>query len=196
MKNSYRLQLIIIGIISILMGAVFIIFPSESLKFISLIIVILLFVFGLIQFIGYFITSVKDNQFRIGFVVGLFCFILAAFVYFKAETFLNAIPKILGIAVIIDSAITLQNAIDLLRLKSNRWWYQLVIATITVILGIILFFNPFNNYDNLILFAGITMIVNGAFDLFNILYLSRKITVYERAIYQKLLKKMQMMTQA
>lgn len=175
MKNSYRLQLVFGAIISVLIGLVFILFPADSLTFINYIIVITLIIIGLVQFIGYFVTSVKDNQFKIGFVLGLLCLMLAAYSYFEASSIIVFIPRFLGILVIVDSLITLQNSIDLLRLGSSRWWYQLVLATITIMLGSILFFNPFTNNESFITFAGVTMIINGALDLFNILYLSIKI---------------------
>jgi uncharacterized membrane protein HdeD (DUF308 family) len=182
MKNSYRLQLIFAAIISMIIGLVFILFPTDSLIFINYIMVITLIIIGLVQFIGYFVTSVKDNQFRIGFVLGLLCLILAAYTYFESSNIVSFIPKLLGILVIVDSLITLQNSVDLLRLGSKRWWYQLVLAIITIMLGVILFFNPFNNYESFITFAGFTMIVNGALDLFNILYLSIRINKVDKDV--------------
>jgi uncharacterized membrane protein HdeD (DUF308 family) len=182
MKNSYRLQLIFAAIISMIIGLVFILFPTDSLIFINYIMVITLIIIGLVQFIGYFVTSVKDNQFRIGFVLGLLCLILAAYTYFESSSIISFIPKLLGILVIVDSLITLQNSVDLLRLGSKRWWYQLVLAIITIMLGVILFFNPFNNYESFITFAGFTMIVNGALDLFNILYLSIRISKVDKDV--------------
>ena len=176
MKNSYRLQLVFAAIISIIIGLVFILFPADSLTFINYIIVVTLIIIGLFQFIGYFVTSVQDNQFRIGFVLGLMSFMLAAYAYFEADSIIDLIPRILGILIIIDSAITLQNAIDLLRLGSRRWWYQLVQATVTIVLGALMFFNPFTDYETFMMFAGVTMIVNGVLDLSNIFYLSLRIS--------------------
>ena len=68
--------------------------------------------------------------------------------------------------------VTLQDGIDCARAKLGGWWVLAALAVITIALGCVILFGKF---DSIMLLAGISLIVDGVFDLIATLAFSKRV---------------------
>ena len=73
---------------------------------------------------------------------------------------------------VIDGMVTLQDGIDCARAKLGGWWVLAALAVITIALGCVILFGKF---DSIMLLAGISLIVDGVFDLIATLAFSKRV---------------------
>lgn len=67
----------------------------------------------------------------------------------------------------------LQTAVDLLRLKNEKWWWRAISAAISVICAFVIILNPFTTTVVLWQFTGISLLVEAVFDIVT-LFVNRK----------------------
>ena len=84
---------------------------------------------------------------------------------------LAVLPFVFGCAIVFDSVMTLQNAIDLRRLGFSRWWLILLLAGVTGAFGVLLFFEPFAALA-MVRFIGAVLVLDGCADLVSVLCLT------------------------
>lgn len=64
-------------------------------------------------------------------------------------------------------------AVNLKRLQHKKWDIHLYLALITAVLGTLLLFNPFAGSIFLTRLIGISLTINGAVNLWGIIYITR-----------------------
>lgn len=173
--QQFKRDYIISCAASVLVGAVFLVFPTQSLLYICYIIASVFCLLGVIRLIAYFRKAPSATEYQPNLVLGLLFTGLGVYLFASPDALLNTIPTLLGVVLIFSGLVKLQNGLDMLRLKAQRWWIMLVLAAISVILGVLAILDPFAAQSALILFIGISLILNGITDLATILILSSRI---------------------
>lgn len=168
-------QMVLTSVFSILLGLVLAIWPDATKLAVSYLIGAVLVLFGVIRVVRYFIYEVRLDLFRYDFVSGLVLLGAGVFFLLNPEFIVSILPVLLGIVVVIDSAVKLQQGMDLLRAGYNRWWLVLLMAAVGVAAGIVLLVNPFEAASTLLLLVGIALIYNGVTDLWTISRVSRRV---------------------
>ena len=179
-SNSFKRDYILIAASFILLGVLFLVFPDTSSKIICYTAGGIVCLVGLIKVIEYFRTPVSLTDYSLSLVTGLVAVSLGVYVIVKPEALLGVLPTVLGVAVIMDGMIKLQNTLDMLRLKDRHWWFTLIVAAITLGLGITLIINPFKAAQALTQFVGIALIVTGVCDLIALIGLSYRLSSMEK----------------
>lgn len=104
---------------------------------------------------------------------GVVAAIFGAVCLWAPKTILSALPFVLGAVLLLDGVGKLPGTIDVLRSRMpGRWGYVLGVV-IPLVLGVVLFFNPFSAVKGLVLFFGISLMADGICDLVG-LWLSRR----------------------
>lgn len=158
-----------------LLGVLFLISPETSGKIVCYIFGGFLCVVGIFRIIEYFRTPISLQQYNLGLVVGIIAVGFGIFVIAQPEFIEKELPTLLGLAVLLDSLIKLQNAVDMARIHDKSWRYTLVMSLITAVLGTILLIDPFNAKATLLQFLGIAMIINGVIDAITLIVLFIKL---------------------
>ena len=78
---------------------------------------------------------------------------------------ISIVPWIVGIFVLINGALNLAQAMDQRRSNYNHWMGSLVMAILTVALGLLIIFNPFSTMEILVVAIGAVMLYNGISNL-------------------------------
>ena len=86
---------------------------------------------------------------------------------------LQFLSILIGIFILVHGAWDLQNALDLRRYNYQKWPLPLGLAAATIVLGLVVLFNPFGTFRVLSIFAGVCLIYDGVSDLFILWELSR-----------------------
>lgn len=179
-SDSFKRDYILIAAGFILLGVLFLVFPDTSSKIICYTAGGMVCLVGLVKVIEYFRTPVSLTNYSLSLVMGLTAVGAGVFVIVKPELLLAVLPTVLGVAVILDGMIKLQNTLDMLRLKDRHWWLTLIVAAVTLGLGVTLILNPFKAAQVLTKFTGIALIATGICDLVALVGLSYRLSSMEK----------------
>lgn len=154
------------------LGVVLLLWPETVLNVICYVVGGLVILSGVVQIVR-FLTA-KDFLFfaPLTLTFGLLCLALGLFLIVRSDVVQTVLPIVFGIFVIFDSVLRVQNALELRRCEYGSWWAFLLLALLSVALGLVMIFNPFGALSTLIMAVGIILIIEGALNLFSTLYTS------------------------
>ena len=93
------------------------------------------------------------------------------------------IQYVFGAVVILHGVLDLQGAISLASShRARRWWVDLLLAVLTLGLGLLILVNPFGTFAALVMLIGCTLIYDGLSDLWLIWRLSRAFRILEQSV--------------
>ena len=167
-------DLTLLSVASLVLGALLLFFPAVSGRVICTLCALALVIYGGLHLVLYFLRKTPDDMFRHDFAKGLIALLLGVFLLLNPNVLLGILPVVLGLVLLVDSAIRLQKAFDLIRLGAVNWWIVLLLALATGIVGIIILVNPFRVASALLMFIGIGLLLNGFSDLWTIRSVRRK----------------------
>ncbi|MDD6175226.1 MAG: DUF308 domain-containing protein [Firmicutes bacterium] len=173
--KDVKKQLTFTAIFSIFLGLVLVIWPDAAKMAVSYLIGAALVIIGVIQIVRYFVYEVRLDLFRYDFVSGLILLGAGVFLLMRPEIIVGFLPVLLGIAIVVDGAVKVQQGMDLLRAGYRRWWLVLLMAVLALAAGIVLLINPFKAASTLVLLIGIVLIYDGITDLWTISRVSGRI---------------------
>lgn len=173
--TSFTVDYILTAIAFIMIGILFLVDPDTSGKIICYILGGILCVIGAVRTFDYFRMPVQMPDYNLGLVNGIIFVGLGVFILAKPAVVISILPIVLGIAILVDSLIKLQNAVDMLRIHENGWMYTLIVAVIAAILGVVMLVNPFKTSEALFKFGGIVFIINGIIDISALLILRNRV---------------------
>lgn len=166
--QRFRNQTLFRAAATIVAGLVMVIFPSMTQSTIAYVLSTVLVLFGLFRLLRYFHKTDRDGDgdleygSPVDFVVGVVFIVLAGLV---AKMFISIIPLVFGIFILICGVLKLEQGIALLRVKSNKAKPVMIIAAVTVAIGLFAAFNPFSAGRVLIVIIGAGLLFSGITDL-------------------------------
>lgn len=166
---------VLAAVAGLVLGLLLLIFPESSGIVICYVCAAAVAIFGIMHLINYFVYKGPEHIYRYDLTQGIVGIALGVFLFISPKFLLGVLPVVLGIVIIIDSVVKLQNAFDYMRMGYGRWWIMLILSVVTCALGVLILTDPFMAAMTLLTFIGISMIVNSVIDLWNIFYLSRRI---------------------
>ena len=120
--------------------------------------------FGVIRIITYFkgdaYEAMQDSRFTTGLLMGLAGLALIVF----KPLFISILPFLLGAVLIIGGAFRLQGAIALKRLHGQHHQPVLVSSIVSIALGLLVVFNPFESGMILLRVIGAALILEAVMD--------------------------------
>lgn len=170
-----RLKSTIVGIsvLYVILGIVLMAKPETSTLAICRLFGAIMLGLGIIRIIAFFEGDPSGNLLQLDLVQGTFYAVLGAFMLFSPKTVVSLLHTILGIAIIIDSVLRIQLAVNLKRMQYEQWWMYLLLTVITAFLGTLLILNPFEGSVILTRYVGVCLAINGVVNLWSIAYISR-----------------------
>ncbi len=171
--HSFQRNMLWIAATLIVVGLLFVIFPKSSGTIICYILGVILCLWGIVRAVTYFRldSSVAFGSF--GLVQGAALILLGIVCFARPALVASFLTAAFGLILVIDGVLKMQYAIDLLRMKAPYWWIVLTSSLIMVALGIIALLNPFGTSLALMIFVGISLIVDGLADLATVIYLNQ-----------------------
>ena len=131
----------------------------------------ILIIGGAATIIRYFITKsyLKYNSYD--FSVGVLAAILGIIIMIKAKNIAESFTVCLGIAIMLTAIVKLQNAIQLITIKSKMWVPVFIIAVLFIAASVIVLINPFTYTSAWEKFTYITLLADGIVGLAVSIYL-------------------------
>ena len=89
---------------------------------------------------------------------------------------MSILPFIIGLAICFNGIVKMQSAIELRRANYDKWIVSLVIAAITLLLGILLIINPFSGAKLAIMFVGAALVIDGITNIITMRTVKKKVS--------------------
>ena len=128
---------------------------------------ILLMLAGVVSAVSYFRTDPVEAHMEQGLAKALCALAAGAFCFFKTEWFVATFPIVTilyGLAILFTGIIRIQWTVDMLRMKTGRWYIPGLGALLSLIFGVIIVLNPLAMTEFLWTFVAISMIVDAIID--------------------------------
>lgn len=144
-----------------LVGLVLLLIPGTLNKIIGILIGAALLIVGVLAIIKY--TKEKEEGSNLNLVSGILYSVLGVIIIIYPYSIINLVTICLGVYLVINGLLKLKLAFNLKRV-TDKWIGTLIMSIITVILGILLIFNPFAGIT-ITKLAGAFLVVVAIFDL-------------------------------
>lgn len=181
MKKFFRSSLIS-SIILMIIGVLLILQSEITIITISYLIGTLLIAMGAIAIIKFIknINNVAREELDIFY--GVVTIILGVIVVYNPEAIASIIPIIIGIGIIINSAIKLQYALELRESLNNQWKTTVVISIISAVCGVILICNPFKGAVVIMQIIGGFIVAYSILDIVSTITIKKNVAAIHNAI--------------
>ena len=164
---------VIVSVFFLALGILMIVRPETSLTMICRGLGILTAVFGAIRILQYFLRMPEGIGQRYDLAGGLFCLLIAVLLIFRAREVAAILSVIVGIFILIDSVFKLQIALDAHRTGVTSWGMMMLLACVSLLLGILLVFDTLKGQAILSIMMGAALIFDALVDLFTVFYVTR-----------------------
>lgn len=165
--KNFKLGSLASALIYILLGLFLVIFPEFAAKSIGWLLGGALLIMGIFKLISFFIESEVFIWYRTDFLLGLIETLIGLFILMRPGIITASIPFIFGIILFIHGITEIGPALDMKRLypESKGWIFQIVLAAVSIVLGFVVFNNPFGAAALTFKIIGICLIYSGICDL-------------------------------
>jgi uncharacterized membrane protein HdeD (DUF308 family) len=158
-----KVQRLVTALVIAIIGIMFIIFPKSSAHILCYVGGALLIAWGVFRIVMYFVSGMRTINYSL---VGGVTLILIGSILCARPDLVEAILTIaVGVVLIIDGIAKLQHCMQIVLLKESGWWINIIVSVVSVVLGIIVLCNPFSSTTALMIFIGISLIVDAVCDI-------------------------------
>lgn len=178
MFRNVKWSAIITAALYIASGALLFIYPQLSENLICDVIGIAVIVWGLIHITSYFMMDLQESLFRNDFTEGVIMVLIGILVIYQKLLFQQLVPFLLSIVIIASGIMKLQDGIDAHRIGFPNGWIYLVLASVSVVFGLVIMFNLIPAGQLVFKVLGAGLFYSGITDLFSAIYLSAQIRKY------------------
>lgn len=172
--KTFKKDILFAAAIMIIVGILFVVYPDTSANMIAYVLGTALCVWGVVVMIAYFMSDRFYAFSSYGLVQGIALLAVGIVILANPAALTNIITGVFGVAMIVDGALKLQYAVDLARVRSERWWVVLIVALVIIIIGAVIVIDPIDVRRAATIFAGVWMILDGISDIVCVVYISKE----------------------
>ena len=159
MAKKLKWNLILMSLLYLALGIFLLMVPGTALNVVCYALGGVVLACAAVQLVRYFVVERGVFQSQLTLISGLVCLALGAFLIIRS-----------GLFVIFDSLGRIQNALELRRCEYSSWKIFLLLAVLSVVLGIVMVVDPFGTMETLVMAIGLILILEGALNLLSALY--------------------------
>lgn len=161
MKQNYFVN----AVIMVVIGLVLIIWPQILGVVLCYLLGGALIVMGIIQLVGFLRGERIGFYNKFSLLMGIVLILLGIWICTQPHIVLSIIPVVVGIIVILHGLMDIQYTLDIKKTGNTKWWVALLFAILTLVVGLLLVFNPFTAYEISMILLGVAMLYDGGSDL-------------------------------
>lgn len=170
MVKKFKWNVMLMSIMYIALGIFLLLLPGTALNIVCYALGAVVLACAVVQLARYF--TVERGIFKGWFtlVSAIVCLALGGFLILRSDIVVSILPIVFGLFVIFDSLGRIQNALELRRCEYSSWKGFLLLAVLSIVLGVIMIANPFATMETLVMAIGVILVVEGALNLLSALY--------------------------
>lgn len=162
-------------------GLLLVIWPGTALILICRIIGVCALIGGAVGVIMFFTTNIRTPGIIGGLTGGLLLLIVGIWILIRPDILASVLPMVLGFLIIVSGMINLADCVTIKR-QDGSVVASLIMAVITIILGIVIITHAFGTSKLFFRLLGIVMMYDGISDLVIIGHISDKARGFEKAV--------------
>ena len=170
MGKKLKWNLILMSILYLALGIFLLMVPGTALNIVCYALGGVVLACAAVQLVRYFAVERGVFQSQLTLISGLVCLGLGAFLIIRSDLVVRILPIVFGLFVIFDSLGRIQNALELRRCEYSSWKGFLLLAVLSIVLGIVMILDPFGTMETLVMAIGVILIIEGALNLLSALY--------------------------
>lgn len=147
------------------LGLVLLIWPGTTTRLVCMLLGSVLLAYGGFQTVICLMNKEKTFFSQGMLIFGIVVAVVGLWILLRPEMIIMAVPLIIGVLIIIHGVHNVIQAVDLQREAYDKWWIALLFGVLTVIFGGLLVYNPFEAAEAAIRIIGISLIYDGASDM-------------------------------
>lgn len=164
-KLSLSWTEIITGAAIIVLGLVLLFAPGLATSVVFNVIAIGCIIIGAVHVVRYFRLEERLAIMSNDMAQGLAWIVCGILIMIFKNLLASLLPVLFGMAILVGGVIQIQSTLGFRRMKTSYWYWELICAAISVVLGILILANPFSTLMILMRVIGITLVVEGAMDV-------------------------------
>ncbi|MFR6092167.1 MAG: HdeD family acid-resistance protein [Faecalibacterium prausnitzii] len=170
MAKKLKWNLILMSLLYLALGIFLLMVPGTALNVVCCALGGVVLACAAVQLVRYFVVERGVFQSQLTLISGLVCLALGAFLIIRSDVVVRVLPIVFGLFVIFDSLGRIQNALELRRCGYPSWKIFLLLAVLSVVLGIVMVVDPFGTMETLVMAIGLILILEAALNLLSALY--------------------------
>ena len=177
--KSIKTNILGSALLCVILGVVLVIYPNTSLALVCRAVGVIVLITGA----GFLLSHIRGGIFswfyKLDLILGVLFVTLGGYILLNPLGLLSIIPIVFGVLLIYHGISDLGQALELRKYEADRWWISIIIAVVTIALGILIMRNPFDTIDMLMRIIGICLIYDGLSDLLLVGKFSKSIRNYK-----------------
>ena len=155
---------LLLSILMIVIGLILVLWPGHVMTTAVTILGIALLAGGVISILSWYRGRMKGASYAT-LAEGILLAVAGVVVLGSPRFLISIFPVFVGIVILINGIINLAQALDQKREGYARWTVSLALAVLTIVLGLLITFNPFSTMEMLVMAIGFVIIYNGVSNL-------------------------------
>lgn len=155
----------LVALVTIALGVILVVWPDRSVSMICALLGGALLLCGLLYVIGCFVGKHRHSKSVFMIIPGVILAGLGVWIMTSSSTVIALIQYVFGAVVLFHGILDLQGALALLTQRMSKWWIDLLLALLTLGLGLLILANPFGTFAALVVLIGIALIYDGVSDI-------------------------------
>ena len=172
-----RKSSILSAVVCILVGAVLIAFPQDSVRWMCMLLGAVLTAAGVWNLVSYFRGGSVLSVFQLDLLLGIVLTLFGAWLLLWPDSVLALLQYVFGAFVIMHGLVQMQAALEI-----RGGPLPVLLALLAIVCGIVIIIDPFATMSALIVLIGAVLIYNGIIELYLIVRLSRAAAHMEREL--------------
>lgn len=166
--KNFKLNFILASVLYLILGIVLVLWPAASSLALCRLLGGALLLYGLFNLVGVLIRDSGMGAFRLELFLGVVATGVGIFFLLQPVLVLSFLPIVMGVYVMMDSAVALKRTLELYRMEYHRWWLSLLLAIVGVVLGLVLVLRPFSVTTVFFRVVGVVFLYLGVSDLWSL----------------------------
>lgn len=173
--KSIRLHITATALACVILGFIFLIWPSQVTSLIAVVVGVLLIVIGAIYVISKLIN--QENKFS-GMLVGFVVLILGVWILLNPSSAKTIIPIVIGVVLVASGVQELRLSFAAKHVDASKWGWMIAGSVLTIVFGIICIFAAFEILNLAMRLLGLFLIYDGVSSMVMV----RHVNVAERVV--------------
>lgn len=157
-----KADIILSALVCVALGVVLLIWPAKTIDIFCRILAVGLMVMGGAQIASYF-SNRGSHLFAGG--LGLIVLLVGVWIFIRPESIVSLIPIVIGVILCVHGIQDMRLAFETKGNGYENWWSMIIIAAISLMLGVLCIVNAFGMVKLALQFIGIALIYDGLSDL-------------------------------
>ena len=170
--KEFKKSFIILIVCCFALGVVLLVYPQLSEAMLCYVLGALTIVYGLTFIVSYFMRKTPAEFYRFDFVAGVVLAVCGVYIIANVSGVVAILNTLLGLVLLLDGLMKLQNSMDLHRMDNSIWWSVLLCAAITVLLGVMLLWYKDWRIFTRMQFIGLCLVIAGVVNAWSFSVLS------------------------